>query len=130
MNSRIVYMPLSSQCCPISRFGFHRVLNSIFCVLRSGAPPYDLPDAFGPYTTCYSRFVRWWRVGVWRRITDALAGAHDAAVQMIDISERLFKRVEQCRRVTRRYDKLGANYLAFVRLASIRLWLRANEFAS
>lgn len=24
-------------------------------------------------------------------------------------------------------DKLAANYLAFVKLASIRIWLRANE---
>jgi transposase len=31
------------------------------------------------------------------------------------------------RRVATRYDKLAANYLAFVQLASIRLWLRANE---
>jgi len=29
-----------------------------------------------------------------------------------------------------RYDKLAANYLAFVQRASIRLWLRANESAS
>jgi transposase len=29
-----------------------------------------------------------------------------------------------------RYDKLAANYLAFVQLASIRLWLRANESTS
>jgi len=34
---------------------------------------------------------------------------------------------KQCRRVATRYDKLAANYLAFVQLASIRLWLRANE---
>jgi tripartite-type tricarboxylate transporter receptor subunit TctC len=26
-----------------------------------------------------------------------------------------------------RYDKLAANYLAFIKLASIRIWLRANE---
>ena len=26
-----------------------------------------------------------------------------------------------------RYDKLAANYLAFIRLASIRIWLRASE---
>jgi len=26
-----------------------------------------------------------------------------------------------------RYDKLAANYLAFVQLASVRLWLRVNE---
>jgi hypothetical protein len=27
----------------------------------------------------------------------------------------------------RRYDKLAANYLAFIQLASIRLWLRVND---
>ena len=26
-----------------------------------------------------------------------------------------------------RYDKLAANYLAFVKLAAIRVWLRAHE---
>src|SRR5213076_2695453 len=36
--------------------------------------------------TCYNRFVRWRRVGVWAKIMNALAGAHDAAVQMIDTS--------------------------------------------
>jgi len=30
-------------------------------------------------------------------------------------------------RVATRYDKLAANYPAFVKLASIRIWLRANE---
>ena len=33
---------------------------------------------------------------------------------------------KQCRRVATRYDKPAANYLAFVQLASNRLWLRAN----
>jgi transposase len=61
-----------------------RVLNGIFWVLRSGAPWRDLPQEFGPYSTCYNRFVRWRRAGVWGRIMDALAAAHDAAVQMID----------------------------------------------
>src|SRR4051794_25204429 len=28
-----------------------------------------------------------------------------------------------------RYDKLAANYLAFIQFASIRLWLRVNESA-
>ena len=41
--------------------------------------------------------------------------------------ERFFNRIKQCRRVATRYDKLAANYLAFVQLASIRLWLRVNE---
>ena len=55
-----------------------------FWVLGSGAPRRDLPKCYGPYTTCYNRFVRWRRAGIWRRLMDALAAAHDAAVQMID----------------------------------------------
>jgi transposase len=220
-----------------------RVLNGIFWVLRSGAPWRDLPGIYGPCTTCYNRFVRWRRAGVWDRIMEALAAAHDAAVQMIDTSvvrvhqhgaciagnreqhmgrsrggltskvhavvdanglpvrlgltpgeahdnrlcpvllaglrpqtmlladrgydadwirafvnqqnawanippklnrkdpicfsphlyrarnlvERFFNRIKQCRRIATRYDKLAANYLAFIKLASIRLWLRAYE---
>jgi transposase len=40
--------------------------------------------------------------------------------------ERFSNRIKQCRRVATRYDKLAANYLAFVQLASIRLWLAAR----
>src|SRR5664279_4158135 len=70
----------------VPRVNDRRVLNGIFWVLRSGAPWRDLPNIFGPYTTCYNRFVRWRRAGVWARIMNALATAHDAAVQMIDTS--------------------------------------------
>lgn len=42
----------------VPRVNDRRVLNGIFWVLRSGAPWRDLPTAFGPYTTCYNRFVR------------------------------------------------------------------------
>jgi transposase len=70
----------------VPRVNDRRVLNGIFWVLRSGAPWRDLPHNFGPYTTCYNRFVRWRRAGVWGRIIDAFAAAHDAAVQMIDTS--------------------------------------------
>ena len=46
-----------------------------------------------------------------------------------NLVERFFNKIKHCRRVATRYDKLAANYLAFVQLASIRLWLRVNEFA-
>jgi transposase len=65
----------------VPRVNDRRVLNGIFWVLRSGAPWRDVPDDFGPYTTCYNRFVRWRRAGVWTRIMNALAAAHDASVQ-------------------------------------------------
>jgi transposase len=35
--------------------------------------------------------------------------------------------IKQYRRVATRYDKLAANYLAFIKIASIRIWLRVNE---
>ena len=44
-----------------------------------------------------------------------------------NLVERFFNKIKQCRRVATRYDKLAANYLAFVKLASIRIWLRAYE---
>lgn len=229
----------------VPRVNDRRVLNGIFWILRSGAPWRDLPETFGPYTTCYNRFVRWGRAGVWDEIMDALAATHDAAVQMIDTSvvrmhqhgagiagngeqhmgrsrgglttkihavvdtnglpvqlgltpgeahdnrlcsvllnelsprtmlladrgydadwiralaseqgawanippkrnrkeaicfspylyrarnmvERFFNKIKQCRRIATRYDRLAANYLAFIKLASIRIWLRAYESA-
>ena len=70
----------------VRRVNDRRVLNGIFWVLRSGAPWRDLPVCYGPRTTCYNRFVRWRRAGVWDRIMDSLAAAHNAAVQMIDTS--------------------------------------------
>src|SRR5215470_17496889 len=44
-----------------------------------------------------------------------------------NLVERFFNRIKQCRRVATRYDKLAANYLAFIKLAAIRIWLRAYE---
>jgi len=70
----------------VPRVNDRRVLNGIFWVLRSGAPWRDLPETYGPRTTCYNRFVRWRRAGVWDQIMGALAAGHDAAVQMIDTS--------------------------------------------
>jgi transposase len=41
--------------------------------------------------------------------------------------ERFFNRMKHFRRIATRYDKLAANYLAALKLASVRLWLRAYE---
>jgi transposase len=70
----------------VPRVNDRRVLNGIFLALRSGAPWRDLPNNLDPYTACYNRVARWRRAGVWNRIMDALATAHDAWVQMIDTS--------------------------------------------
>ena len=44
-----------------------------------------------------------------------------------NLVQRFFNKIKQCRRIATRYDKLAADYLAFIKLASIRLWLRTYE---
>ncbi len=42
-----------------------KVMNGIFFVLRTGIPWRNLPDRYGPYTTCYNRYNRWSKNGTW-----------------------------------------------------------------
>ena len=68
----------------VPRVDDRRVLNGIFWVLHSGAPWRDLPKRYGPRTTCYNRFVRLRRAGLWDRLMDAITAACDGDMQMID----------------------------------------------
>jgi transposase len=68
----------------VPRVDERRVLNGIFWVLRSGAPWRDLPERYGPRTTCYNRFMRWRKAGVWGRPMESSTAAHDGEILMID----------------------------------------------
>ena len=68
----------------VPRVDDRRVLNGIFWVLRSGAPWADLPERYGPHTTCYNRFTRWNKAGIWDQIMDAITEVCDGYIQMID----------------------------------------------
>ena len=70
----------------VPRVDDRRVLNGIFWRLRAGTPWADIPERYGPYTTCYNRFVRWRKAGVWDRLMDAVTKALDRDIQMIDSS--------------------------------------------
>ena len=52
-----------------------RVINGILWKLRTGAPWRDLPERYGPWQTCYDRFVRWRR-------------AHQAAARRSHLKQR------------------------------------------
>ncbi len=47
-----------------------------------------------------------------------------------NLIERFFSKLMHFRRVATRYDKLAANFLAMIQLASMRLSLRACESAA
>jgi transposase len=63
----------------VPRVDDRRVLNGIFWVMRTGSPWRDLRETYGPPTTCYNRFVRWRRAGVWHRIMEVLSAGQDAS---------------------------------------------------
>jgi transposase len=60
-----------------------RVLNGIFWRLRTGAPWADIPDRYGPHTTCFNR---WRRAGIWGQMLQAVSEAYQGDIQMIDSS--------------------------------------------
>jgi transposase len=41
--------------------------------------------------------------------------------------ERFFNKIKHFRRVATRFEKYAQNYLAMIKLASIRIWIRHNE---
>ena len=61
-----------------------RVPNGIYRRLRIGSPWADIPERYGPHTTCYNRFVRRGRLGVRTRIFDAVSEAYDRLEQSLD----------------------------------------------
>ena len=81
---RVIQPLLPNKSRGVPRVDDRRVLNGIFWVLRSGSPWRDLPERYGPRTTCYNRFRRWAAAGVWDRIMDAITDAYSGDVRMIN----------------------------------------------
>ena len=70
----------------VPRVDDRRVLNGIFWRFRTGSPWADIPERYGPHTTCYNRFVRWREAGIWDRLLAAMNEAVDGEIVMIDSS--------------------------------------------
>ena len=62
----------------------------------------------------------------WKKISSGASETLDEGSER-NLIERFFSKLKHFRRVATRYDKLAANLLAMVQLASMRLWLRINE---
>lgn len=65
------------------QFKEHRlVINGILWVIRTGAPWRDMPERYGPYQTCYDRFLRWQKNGIWQQILTAIQQQGDKATRL------------------------------------------------
>ena len=68
----------------VPRVDDRRVLNGILWRCRTGSPWAEIPERYGPSTTCYNRFVRWRKAGVWDRLLEEVSKAYDGDIVMID----------------------------------------------
>ena len=55
-----------------------------------------------------------------------LAGFY-SGVDMRNRVERFFNRIKHYRAIATRFDRHDANFMASIKLAAIRLWMRFNE---
>ena len=83
---KIIQPLLPNKSRGVPRVDDRRVLNGILWRFRTGSPWRDLPERYGPRTTCYNRFVRWRAAGIWDRILEAISAAYDGDIVMIDSS--------------------------------------------
>ena len=72
----------------VPRADDRKVLNGIYWRIRTGSPWADIPEHYGPATTCANRFRRWAKIGVWDRVFEAVSQAYDGDLQMIDTGSR------------------------------------------
>lgn len=64
----------------------HRtILAGMLWVIRTGATWRELPSAFGPWPTVYSRYRRWRQAGIWQRILAALEPAEAALTSQVSL---------------------------------------------
>lgn len=68
----------------VPRVDDRRVLNGILWRFRSGAPWAEVPERYGPSTTCYNRFIRWRKAGVWDRLLAAVSAGFNGELVMIN----------------------------------------------
>ena len=69
------------------RRGSNRVMiNAILWVLHTGAPWRDLPRYYPKWKSVHTRFLRWSKRGVWKRVLDELALDLDGEFAMLDAS--------------------------------------------
>src|SRR5215216_3344487 len=59
-----------------------RVIDGIRWRLRTGAPWRDVPERYGPWQTCYDRFVRWRQDGTWEMLLTRLLSEADASGEL------------------------------------------------
>jgi transposase len=62
------------------------MVTAMWWVLRTGAPWRDVPRELGPWASVYTRWRRWCREGVWRRVVRSLRRQARGQLRLVDCS--------------------------------------------
>ena len=62
------------------------MVSAMWWVLRTGAPWRDVPREFGPWSSVYTRWRRWSRQGMWRRVMRSLRRHATGKLRLLDCS--------------------------------------------
>ncbi|KAB2721506.1 IS5 family transposase [Brucella intermedia] len=68
----------------VPRVDDRMVLNGVMWRFRTGSSWSEISERYGVAATCYNRFVRWRRAGVWDRLLEAVSEAYNSDIVMID----------------------------------------------
>jgi len=60
------------------------MVSGIYFILRTGQPWRDLPTAFGPWSSVYTRFRRWSRSGLWSQMLTLLTAEACGMMRSVD----------------------------------------------
>jgi len=102
-----------------------KVINGILWKVRTGAPWRDLPERYGPWQTCYDRFVRWRRDGTWERLLSLVHGKSDAVSDvLVEVSfdstvVRAHQHATGARRVQSRTDAKRGHHIRRTRRSDV-----------
>lgn len=120
----------------VPRVDDRRVLNGILWRFRTGSPWAEIPERYGPPTTCYladkgydSNAIRALAAEkkAWANIPPRSNRKGSFAFsswvyRQCTLVERFFNRIKQFRGIATRYDKDPLNFLAAVKLVALRIW--------
>lgn len=62
------------------------MLTAMWYVMRTGIPWRDLPAPYGPWSSVYTRFRRWSRLGLWARMQTVLSAQVSDNLRSVDCS--------------------------------------------
>ena len=132
------YLPYGSTGKPGRNANNRLFIDALLWMARSGGRWRDLPERFGRFDSVKRRYYLWVEAGVLEAVNEIGAmpvipsrknalnprQTDMALYKERNIVERFFGYLKQFRRVATRYDKHIQNYMGFVYIAAIKIWLK------